>query len=632
MQNQSLTKQEDEAIANAIHYGLELHRNGILDQAESLYTGVLKLAPGHGEALHFLGVLRNQQGHVEEALELMAAAAAVNAGWTELHVNYALALNGARRHAEALASAERALAIDAGNPDGHFQRGNALMGLARLAEALAAFDRALALAPGHVDAMVNRGNALVALERFHEAVTAFEGATAISPQHAGILNNYGQALHGAGRSEAALAAFDRALAIDPDYIDARTNRAQTLVAIERPAEALADLDSALAREPRHRTALCARGLALTGLDRYEEAIAAFNAAVAVDPDFGAAYNNRGQAQAALNRYDEARASFEIALEITPDLAAAKTNAALACLVAGDFERGLWLYEARPQPQRSFAAPLWLGREPLAGKTLALHAEQGMGDTLQCVRYARLAVAQGATVVVEAQPPLVSLIASMPEVALTVTQGLPLPACDLRCPMLSLPLAFGTTPTTIPAEVPYLGAPPARAAHWKTRFAREVRPGALKVGLVWAGNRNNKNDRNRSIAAARLEPLLAAPGVRWIALQAEVEPRDRAWLAAHPEVLDIGSTLSDFADCAGAMAALDLVLSVDTATVHLAGALALPVWVMLPFSPDWRWMLGRSDSPWYPTARLFRQPAPGDWDVVLAQVVAALPEAFGAPSN
>jgi ADP-heptose:LPS heptosyltransferase len=221
--------------------------------------------------------------------------------------------------------------------------------------------------------------------------------------------------------------------------------------------------------------------------------------------------------------------------------------------------------------------------------------------------------------VEVQPPLLSLIAAMPEIAQAAVPGKSLPPCDLRCPMLSLPLAFGTTPATIPADIPYVAPPPARAAHWQQRLAH----GARRIGLVWAGNRENQNDRNRSMAAARLAPLVATPGVQWVSLQIGLDDRDRAFLAAHPDVVDVGSELTDFADTAAAMAALDLVIAVDTAAVHLAGALGKPVWVMLPFSPDWRWMLARSDSPWYPTARLFRQPAPGAWDAVLAQMQAAL---------
>jgi tetratricopeptide (TPR) repeat protein len=621
METKALSNQEHDAVSNAMHYALELHRKGILDQAERLYAGVLKLAPRHVEALHFLGVLKNQQGNTHEALSLMASALEINSGWAQLHVNYAFVLNGAGRFDAALETTGRALAIEPANADAQFHRGNALLGLDRPAEALAAFERAVALKPDHLDALVNCGNALTRLQRFEDAAGAFAGAVALAPGHPGILNNYGQALNAAGRSAEALEYFDRALAGDPHYFQAMINRAQAWIDLDRAGEALADTDRALALKPRHVTALNIRGLALAALGRPADAIAAFEAILAIDPDTASAYNNRGKAQAALNRYAEARASFQIATEITPTFVPALTGEALTYLVEGELAEGFAKYQSRKRKERRFEAPLWLGAEPLAGKTLLIYSEQGFGDTLQFVRYAPLAAALGATVVLEIQPALKSAIAGLAGIAEVVAEGERLPAHDLRCPMLSLPLAFRTTLATVPAAMPYLTAPAERVAHWQARL-----PGAgkFRVGVVWAGNRRHLDDRNRSIAPERLAPLFAAAGVQWIGLQTDVNAHDRAWLDAHPEVVAIGDALADFADTAAVMASLDLVLSVDTAAAHLAGAMARPVWIMLPFSPDWRWMLARPDSPWYPTAKLFRQPSIGDWDSVVAQVARELP--------
>jgi tetratricopeptide (TPR) repeat protein len=599
---------------------LELHKRGILDQAEGLYTGVLRLAPDHVEALHFLGVLKNQQGAVEEALALTAAALELNSGWVDLLVNHALINNGAGRHDAALAAAERAIAIEPAKADAVFQRGNALMGLDRTVEALAAFEGTLALNPGDVDAMVNRGNALFELKRVAEAVEAFAGAAAAAPGHAGILNNYGQALDEAGRWAEALACFDSALASDPAYVPAMINRAKTLLSLDRPDEALAGIDRALELAPDKVTALNVRGRALAALGRTEEALAVFDAVIALAPDWPHGYNNRGSAQAALNRFAAARASFAIATEIDPTLASAHTNEAIVHLVDGDFARGWRKYEWRWQKPRQFAAPLWLGGEPLAGRTLLIYPEQGLGDTLQCVRYAALAAARGANVVVEVQPPLKSVLAGVDGVSEMVAEGDPLTPHDLCCPMLSLPLAFGTTLATIPNRVPYIVAAPERIAKW-----RELMPtGKARVGLVWAGNRGHHNNRNRSIALERLLPLLAVPGIDWVALQTEIGGPDRAVLDAHPDITNLGDGLVDFGDTAAVMAALDLVVSVDTAAAHLAGAMAKRVWILQPFSPDWRWLIDRRDSPWYPTAKLFRQPAPGDWSSVISEVVRELP--------
>jgi tetratricopeptide (TPR) repeat protein len=620
MQNAALSDQEREAVASAMRYGLELHKRGALDQAGALYAGVLKLAPRHVEALHYLGVIKNQQGHVEEALDLMATALELNAGWAQMHTNYAFMLNGAGRHDEALEATARALAIEPVNRDAEFHRGNALMGLDRASEALDAFERAVALRPGDVDPVVNRGNALVKLKRFEEAVVAFKRAIELAPGHAGILNNYGQALGAVGRHDEAMMFFDRALAIDPTYVSAVINRAKTLVDLDRPDEALAAVAPVLADDARHTAALDVRGLALVGLGRCEEAIATFEDIMAVDPDMATAYNHRGMAQTRLNRFDQARSSFEIALEILPNFKVARTNEAITYMVAGDYAVGLPKFEARWEKERVFDAPLWLGEEALAGKTLLIHAEQGLGDTLQFVRYAPLAAARGARVVVEAPPALKPVLAGAPGIADVVAPGEALPPFDLHCPMMSLPLAFHTTLATIPAQVPYLAAPLERVAQWKSRLRGD---GQRRIGLVWSGNRKHKDDRNRSMAPQHLAPLFAVPGTQWIALQPELTARDRSFLAAHPGIQAIGGELADFGDTAAVMAGLDLVVSVDTAAVHLAGALGRPVWVMLPFSPDWRWLMQRPDSPWYPTARLFRQPATGDWDAVVAQVTAAL---------
>ncbi len=620
MQHAELSDQERDAIARAMQYGFELQKRGIYDQAAELYAGVLKLAPRHAEALHYLGCVRSLQGRLDEALALVTSALEINSGLARFHINYTFMLNAAGSHAEALAATDRALALEPENADAHFHRGNSLVALGRDEEALAAFERSLALQPNHVDALVNRGNALLKAQRNDEAIAAFMRANELSPGHAGILNNCGQALGAAGRHGEAVEFFGRSLINDPHYVAAKINRTNSLIELGRPADALAEIDAVLATSPHDVRALNLRGLALTLLDRYEEALKAFDAIFAVDPDMAIAYNNRGNAQAALGRFAEARSSFQIAAEIVPTLATARTNEALAYMVAGDFATGLAKYEARPGKDRHVDVPLWLGREPIADKTLLIHFEQGFGDTLQFVRYAKLVAARGARVVVEAQAALMPVLASVPGVAVAVAAGEPLPPCDLRCPMLSLPLAFGTTLDTVPAEVPYLAAPAERLAPWRARFAGD---GKRRIGLVWAGNPKHKNDRNRSIAPERLAPLFAVPGVQWIALQPDPSPRDRAWLAGRAEIQNVGEAVADFGDTAAVMAALDLVLSVDTAAVHLAGALARPIWIMLPFAPDWRWLMGRSDSPWYPTARLFRQPGPGDWDAVVAEVAAAL---------
>jgi len=285
------------------------------------------------------------------------------------------------------------------------------------------------------------------------------------------------------------------------------------------------------------------------------------------------------------------------------------------LSLGDFAAGWPAYEARWQvgwlatQRRSFAAPRWRGSEALAGKTILLHAEQGLGDTLQFVRYAPLLAARGADVVLEVQAPLVRLLSGLRGVAAVVARQAPLPRYDFHCPLLSLPLACGTTLQTIPAEVPYVAPADADVAVWRARLPQ----GRPRIGLAWSGERSHDNDFNRSMRLATLLPLLDLPDVAFVSLQHEVRAEDAALLHGRSDVVQIGPSFQDFADTAAAIAALDAVIAVDTAVAHLAGAMNAPLFLLLPFAADFRWLRERTDSPWYPSARLYRQPRFGEWD-------------------
>jgi hypothetical protein len=300
------------------------------------------------------------------------------------------------------------------------------------------------------------------------------------------------------------------------------------------------------------------------------------------------------------------------------------------LAMGDFATGWQKYEWRwhhkslDLPRRGLKQPLWLGRENLFGRTILLHAEQGLGDTIQFARYAPLVARRGATVMLDVPPPLEALLASLRDVTLVRSHALPLPVFDYQCPLPSLPLALGTMLETIPAEVPYLSPPADRVEKWRALIGNDTPP---RIGLAWAGCPAHKNDRNRSIPLALLRPLLGTPGgapaPRFFALQKELREADRPILEAAPALTQLADQIDDFADTAAIIALLDLVITVDTSVAHLAGALGKPVWILLPFAADWRWMIQRSDSPWYPSARLFRQPAIGDWQSVVRLMCEAL---------
>jgi hypothetical protein len=407
------------------------------------------------------------------------------------------------------------------------------------------------------------------------------------------------------------------------------NYGNALLELKRPAEALANYDRALRLNPVNVIALYNRGVALADLQRPQEALEAYAHVIAARPDHAHAHYGMGNMLTALHRTSEARAAFDRAIALQPDNADFHLNKAFTCLLAGDFATAWPLYEWRWQTEavaplrRALQAPLWRGGHDLRGKHILLHAEQGFGDTLHFCRYAPLVAARGAHAVLEVQPALVSLLRTLPGVETVIGRGDPLPPFDVQCPLLSLPLAFATTLASVPADVPYLRSDPARVAAWRSRLGERTRP---RVGVAWSGSGSLEHDQ-RSLPLATLGDALPA-GIEYIALQKDMPPEDAEVLAARGDMRNLGVEVADFADTAALIAAVDVVVTVDTAVAHLAGALAQPVWLLLPFDVTWRWLLDRDDSPWYPTARLFRQQAQGEWAVPLAAVRAALAERFG----
>lgn len=424
------------------------------------------------------------------------------------------------------------------------------------------------------------------------------------------------------RHEKALANFEAALAVESGDVNALNNRAATLMRLKRHDEALAAYERLLAKQPDHLDALNNCGGLNVRLGRPDAALACYDRALAVAPALAELHINKGTALRALNRFDEALASFVAAAAIDPQRAEAHYNASLVRLCLGEFQAGWRDYEWRwrkadwASKRRNFMAPLWLGHEPIDGKTILLHAEQGFGDTIQFARYVPLVARRGANVILECQAELTPLLGNLGSLAQIVAHGAPLPAFDLHCPLLSLPLAFGTVLETIPNVVPYLNAPQPYSRKWADRLAR-ISP--LRVGLIWAGNSAHLNDHNRSIPLHLIEPMLALERVHFVSLQKAMSPADLARLKQRGNVTLLGDELGDFADTAAVMAMLDLVITVDTAAAHLAGAMGKAVGLLVPFAPDWRWMAERTDSPWYPTMRLFRQTAIGDWRAPLERM-------------
>jgi len=435
-----------------------------------------------------------------------------------------------------------------------------------------------------------------------------------------------------GDSAQALKFMAAAMKANPGSADIKSNYGFILQKLERHEEALIYFNRALLTRPDYISALLNRGTSLYNLNRHTEALASFDRVLALDPHNVQALYNRANVLHELHRFDECLVSFAETLSRAPDYADAHWNEALTRLLFGDFERGWqkyewrWKTEQQAHLQRDFVQPLWLGAGRLAGRTILVHAEQGFGDTLQFVRYLPRLAALGAEVIFEVQPSLHRLLSGVKGASRVIARGEPLPLFDLHCPIMSLPLAFNTSLDTVPANIPYLDAPVDRLKKWDARLPWSDR---LRVALAWAGSATHKRDQSRSIPLATLQPLLnTSDAIEWISVQRDLRAGDQEILHSHPQTRQCGLELADFSDTAAVLTRADLVITVDTAVAHLAGALGRPVWLLLPYSPDFRWLLDREDSPWYPSARLFRQGQFGQWDDVIASVTAALRQQLG----
>lgn len=595
------------------------------DDALARFDAAIALDAGHIPALAGSGIALSRLQQPSTALDRFRRALALRSDDPVTWLNIGIVHNQLGRSPEALAAEDQAIQLDPGFAEAWCARSAALRGLDRLAEALESANRAVQLRPGLADAHVQEAIALIDLDRLDDALATLNRAFALDADNAEAWCFLGMAKQKQGESALALQAYDRAIALKPAYAEAWSNKGVLLHEMGDAAISLPCFDRALQIKASKARTWSNRGNALVTLGDLELALGDFDRALALQPDFAEVHYNRAIALQELRRLDEALAAYATALRLRPDYDEARWNEALALLLAGDWARGWTGYETRLRNGSvqvpAFTQPRWDGALSLRDRTILLHAEQGLGDTLQFSRYATLVAARGARVILDAQPPLQSLLAGLDGVAQVVARGSPLPSFDLHAPLLSLPLAFGTTLDTVPARVPYLAANPRGVAEWSARLGPRTRP---RIGVAWSGSATHKNDSYRSAPLADMAPL-AGLDVELVSLQKEVRPRD-AEAARALGIRHFGEELTDFSATAALAANLDLVISVDTSVVHLAGALGREVWVLLPFRGlDWRWLLGRQDSPWYPTARLFRQDRHEAWAGMLHRVARALQE-------
>ena len=610
--------------AAALQLGAHLHAEGRLEDAERVYGALLVGPVQQAATAHYLlGLLRTDLGQAPQALRHYDEAVALGAASADLFFRRGELLRTLGQPHDALASYDRALALQPNAKASWNSRGIVLETLGRLEEAIESHDQALAIDQDYVLSHHNRGSALLKCERWDDAVAAFDRVLALNPDIPESWNFRAVALATLERYQEALESSDRALALRPHYAEAHNNRSVALRALKRPAEALAAADAALSVRPDFPEALNSKGSALAKLNRFEEAGHAYRLALASKPDDAALWLNLGMAQEALGDLAGAQTAFAAAERFAPALPDARFASGLAHIRAGAVREGFRRYEIR-WTQRGgprHAHPknaLWLGEDPIGDRRLLVHAEQGFGDVIQFCRFAALA-APPSQLVVQVQPPLKRLLQSLDGAGDIRAVGEEPPAFDLHIPIMSLPLALGLGLQDLTTRTPYLHPAPFLVEGWRRRLPAETRP---KVGLAWTGNPGHDNDHNRSMPLDALRPLLDAD-VQFISLQKAYRPADEALLSNLPQIIRLENDLGDFADTAALIACCDLVISVDTAVAHLAGALGAPLWLMLPRFCDWRWMNDRADSPWYPSATLFRQEAFGDWGGVVERIDARL---------
>ncbi|MFM9913714.1 MAG: tetratricopeptide repeat protein [Methylophilaceae bacterium] len=578
-----------ECFSKAIH----AHQAGQWQTAESHYLELIQHNPAHLDGITLLGTLYLQLGHHELALRWLSQSISINPNQASTLNNVGNILRALNRHDEALNSYSRAISVNPDYADAYCNRANHLRDLQQLEAALSDCDRAITLKIDYADAYINRANILHDLTRYKEALADADKAILLNAKLPVAHNIRGNILLAQEQYSQALTSYEHAITLNPQYADAHNNLAN----------------------------------ALRQLHRYDEMLESYAHAIAIKSDFVDAYLNRGIALECLEQHHLALEDYDRAIQIDPYHPGAHWNKAQLKLLKGDWSEGWPLYEWRwkyakdvlvdPYP----ADKRWHTGIPLHGKTILLHTEQGLGDTIQFCRYIPLLVEQGTNVVLNTSSLLKELINTLPCKLHLVTEHDALPNYDYHYPLMSLPLAFNTTITNVPCSIPYLSSSSDKQRYWQERLSGITKP---KIGLIWNGNSIHPNDRNRSTALENIAALLEQD-YSFHCLQKDIRPSDRAVMEYYPQ-LQLAE-LNDLSDTAALIEQLDIVISVCTSVAHLAGALGKPVWIMLAKNADWRWLENRTDSPWYPSVRLFRQPSAGNWKEVIDQIIKALETEF-----
>ena len=571
---------------------LRLYQSGRIQDAEQVCRRILPLAPDFIPAMDMLASIAFQTGRPSETAVMM----------------------------------RKSIAIDGKNPQFNLNLGYALHALGQLDDAARIFRRVLELAPGSLDGLTNLASVLKDSGRFDEAIVCFQKALVKKPDYAEVHNNLGGIFRELDRLEDAIPCFEAAIRCQPRYVDAHANLGHALRDMKRPEDAMSAYMNTLELAPNHAEALSNLGAILLELGQTDQAFRLISQAISLKPDYARAHCNMGVVQMEVGQFDMAEQSLNRSIDLDPNDAETRFNLAFLNLVQGRYDTGWLLYEWRHRlkshrryaPRFAYSQPVWRGEPPFSTGTLLIWGEQGLGDSIQFVRFIRGAVDMGWRVLLDVPPPLRRLFSGL-EGAFVIDDAERLPEFDAHCPMMSLPQRFGVTLEGIFGQ-PYLFPAESDVSQWSETLS--TIPG-LKVGLNWRGNPDHTRDRTRSLSAAEAAPLAGIPGVTLVSLQRDGTDAELSEFKKHGEIVSFGPDIGDFAKTAALLKTLDLVISIDSAACHLAGSVGVPVWTLLEFTADWRWLLKRDDTPWYGSMRLFRQDRPGDWSSVINAVKAGL---------
>jgi tetratricopeptide (TPR) repeat protein len=598
--------------------------NANYDHALEYAEKALAINPENAELHNNLGLILHMTGRFEEAMMHFQKAIDVQPDQAEVYYNLGMVLKEKGRLNEAIANYEKAIHLSPSNADAYVNLGIVFREIGQIDEAIVNYRKALELNPKNIDTYVNLGIALREIGQLNEAIFCFQKALQIDADYVLALNNLGITVRERGNLDDSVAWFQKVISIDPKFDNAYFNLGIVFHEKRQLDKALDFFQKTIKLNPNSDDAYYNLGIVYGEKGQFHMAIDSYKKAINIKPTNSNALNNLGIVLQDKGQIDEAILCFRKALGFKPDDAEAHWNIAQALLLSGNFKEGWKEYEWRLKVKdfhsRTFSEPLWDGSD-IAGLSILLHAEQGLGDTIQFIRYVPLVAKPDTTIIVSCQKELRSLLQNVKGVSTVVSYGEPLPQFDVHCPLLSLPLLFSTTLDNIPAKIPYISADTLLVQKWREKIQPDK--SKVNIGIVWAGNPKFPNDVKRSCSYDIFLPLAGLSNVALYSLQKREVTCQAKNFPMGMQLIDYTGDIHDFSDTAGLIENLDVVISVDTAVAHLAGALGKPVWTLLPYSPDWRWMLNRNDSPWYPSMRLFRQPSRGDWRSVIEDVKTAV---------